>query len=287
MTWNQYNKENLTMSDTPLMQDAFSYAEVAVDVQHELREAATDIRQAAAQVVGGLVTIGKRLESVSQRITRDQLERWTRSEFGWTHATTAQFRRIAYVFGDVDWAQAHAEPDALKILTGLEVAPETHERARQAMRDGRYLTKAIAEYFVHHDTPAQSTPLKRIKDHLESGGSLETAPRHGIRTGIALPMEFKTPATGRQYAPQYPRVIDSGATSPVVPQFEPDYDEVRRAVLNMQVAMAEAYGVPLAQQVRRALSRLQNSVGLNHAPLDAEKGVRDEPLAKHGIGVAP
>lgn len=190
-----------------------------------LRELAIEIRHTSRDAAATLTLIGRKLQDVKTAYPQ-YFDAWVRTELQWPIRLVSQYLRIAAAFGDIDWSNVQADPQALMVLTtqytaGNEQAIRT---AREVLQSGELLTEQRAKNIKHYANKEAH--------------------------------EARRPPQRQQYIPAYPLTHRHGQDDTWV-----TLPEIRTAVMNLQVALIEVYGDHLYPQVRRALDQLQALIG--------------------------
>jgi hypothetical protein len=249
---------------TPLMQSSFDYGDMDEGTASQYQEIATTVQGMARMVGATVVEIGRRITwAYEHRPNWSWWNRWIRNEVGWTEKQADEYMRAYKLFGDVDWTSANAEPRALFDLSRYLGDDPRISLAHGALRRGEYLgigkVREIEEAVLPEDVRVyrrQQDEHRRELARLKSTRDAATTRRRKKEAQEALrEAKAHTPV-----AP--PRVV--------APTISPRDMVLITTIKNLQIALAECYGVPLRSPVAAALSRLQlitsaERIDINHA----------------------
>lgn len=189
-----------------------------------LRKLADELRATSRDAAATLVKIGVSLQGVKTMYPQ-YFDAWVKTELQWPGRLVGQYLRIARAFGDIDWTEAQADPQALMVLTTQYTigGEQAINAARDILSRGEPLTLPHAQTIKQTANGHARTEEKRERQRF-------------ART---------------EYVPAYP-VNSSGWVT---------LSEIKAAVRNLQVAMTNAYGVPIQPRaVREAFDQLQQLV---------------------------
>lgn len=229
------------MSIVPMKEEpaTFNYDVLDDETREFVRQRTAELKTLVATNAARIVAIGKLLTEVRSRLSlhgHGTWEKWLRSEFGWPRRTAYDYIDIAKAFGDMDMTRIEAMPTALKLvsLPGLpdEVRQDAKDALKETVRTGSTFTVPLARELVRPYAPEVAENAFRAGNRGKAGG-----PRKHIMGKEATFLARQASA----------KVAETVAFK----------DRVQRAVRNLQMALAECYGVPLRTPVREALSELQ------------------------------
>jgi Protein of unknown function (DUF3102) len=139
-----------------MLLSAFDYTSLDSETAELAKRVADKIRTQKRQVIAGIITIGKDLESLKERLGHGLFGEWLRREFGWHERTAQRFMQAAAVFGTKSdtvsdlspttlyLLSAKSTPEAIreKVIAKLEAGePVDHARVRVEVRGARQRTK--------------------------------------------------------------------------------------------------------------------------------------------------
>ena len=145
-------KEIATMLVSP-----FDYTSLDSETAELAKRVADKIRAQKRQAIAAIITIGKDLESLKERLGYGLFGEWLRREFGWNERTAQRFMQAAAIFGTKSdtlsdlspttlyLLSAKSTPEAIreKVIAKLEAGePVDHARVRVEVREARQRTKA-------------------------------------------------------------------------------------------------------------------------------------------------
>ena len=139
-----------------MLLSAFDYTSLDSETAELAKRVADKIRAQKRQAIAAIITIGKDLESLKQRLGYGLFGEWLRREFGWHERTAQRFMQAAAVFGTKSdtvsdlspttlyLLSAKSTPEAVreKVIAQLEAGgPVDHELVRVEVREARQHTK--------------------------------------------------------------------------------------------------------------------------------------------------
>lgn len=209
----------------------------ALTFQH-LKQLAVDIRNSSREAAASIAAVASKLAGVKTMYPQ-YFNAWVKTELQWPMRLVAQYLRIDQAFHDIDWTEAQADAQALMVLTSqYSVGGEQAiTAAREVLQRGELLTAERAKRIKHHantEVNQAHRPPPQRQQYIQAYPVNTTTTPGGIRTDrwVAL-------------------------------------TDIQASVMNLQVALIEAYGDHLHPQVRRALSQLQELVGASGAAVVA------------------
>ena len=133
------------MSQTPL----FAYSELDAETSRVIQQRTDEIKALMRQAAEDVITIGRKLAEVRERLGHGRFLDWLDAEFGWHRSTAYRFMQVADAFSTVEISQFEKfAPSALYLLAAPS-APETaRAEALERAMAGEAITYSQARTIV-------------------------------------------------------------------------------------------------------------------------------------------
>jgi hypothetical protein len=143
----------------------FNYGLLDTKVADKVRSSADRIREKVRKALGGLIEIGKDLQTVKEALPHGQFTPWLKAEFGWSERTAQNFMSVAERFGPKTEiiADLTIQPTAAYLLAAPSVPDEARVKAIERAQAGEQITTALARKILAESRKTKKKALPADK----------------------------------------------------------------------------------------------------------------------------
>ena len=223
------------MTTTPV-QAGFDYSLLDKETRQYVERRTKEIKSLWRMTAQAASDIGKRLVECKKRVPYRLWAKWLDAEFGWSIWTAQDLMRVHECLGHLDLSAADINMSALKLICKPGVPDHVRETALDAAQNGTRIGTNEARELIREYRPGDAKiQIERLNER-----------RDQARTEIQQKEQVI------EQLAQRVAVVENRELSRM--------DKIKNAVTNLQVALADSYGVPLRRPVREALEELQTLV---------------------------
>jgi hypothetical protein len=151
------------VTNSDLMPATFNYSILDLETETFVRETTDQLKDLMGRVRDDVITIGKKLKEVKEKLPHGQFGGWLEREFAWSQDKAEKLMRVADTFGEIpQFAELDIDDSALYVLAARSTPVEARQEVLERAQNGEHISHKKTKEAIKWHAPEKKQPTKTV-----------------------------------------------------------------------------------------------------------------------------